>query len=188
MGEYARVLPGQTLGIRAATWNGILDATEAYRQGARSGAPAAQPPGSSPHVIRVRNDSGYDAPQYGILGIGDIIHAWDENDEALQREFLSNPRVFKGLTPTTAAHAFKWALLLQALPKDQIGAAAIMGIYPCLLSVSDAGHTKAEILNSDIEKLASTASSGSADIVWKETGTGDKHALVFVRPFPSECP
>jgi hypothetical protein len=181
MDAFQRALPGKPMRIPAMAYNAMLDAAEAHRKSASVGGASAGAGQGGPHVVRLRNDSGADVPQYGILGLGDIIHEWDPDDAALQAEFMRNPRVFAGELPA-ATHARRWALALHAIPQGQIGAAAVLGVYPCLLEVGSGSHEQAGPTAGDVTKLTSAAS-GTADVLWKEDGTGEKRALVFVRPF-----
>jgi hypothetical protein len=158
---------------------------EAYKRAGLIGPLQQNLPASGPTTILLRNDSGGAVPQYGILGIGDPLHLWDGDDAALQAEFLRNPRAFKGLLPTSA-HENRYALAMQAIPKDQIGACALRGVYPCILNMTDASHKQASPTVGDVTKMTSD-DCGFADIVWVESGTGDKHALVAVRPFTMVC-
>ena len=83
-----------------------------------------------------------------------------------------------GVTPA-AGHAGKFVVLLEPLKANAIGSGLAAGVCPVQVNVTDAGHTFADIASGQCGYLASGAT-GTATILWKESGTGTKWALVRV--------
>ncbi len=123
-------------------------------------------------VISVKNNSGSDCEKYQILGIDDMVIT-PTVDLA---SFQSNPTV-SGVTPTTADHYGKFVILSQAISSGNTGKGWIMGAVLVQIDITDADHKYADVKNSDLTELESKVN-GCAGILWRETGTGTKWALV----------
>jgi len=174
-----RVSGGQPLRIRAATWNAVLDAAEDYqrRQLTETGG---RSPIARPYLgLPVSNDTGLDLDRFSVVGLDGPVFGPDDNQE----EFDNNP-VFSGVTPQEGVHAGLYAILADALRAGDIGDAILVGVARVAVDVSDESHGWAEIADGDCSKLVS-ASSGSAQILWAEPGTGLKDALVRLGGPPS---
>lgn len=70
-----------------------------------------------------------------------------------------------------------FAIAAGAFRSGDIGTVIIAGITPVLIDVVHALHTHADLIASDKAKLRS-GFTGHAKILWKEAGTGVKHALI----------
>jgi len=166
---------GQPLRIRAGTFNTMVDAAKAWKSGrAGYGSTAAgyRPPDTD--VVLVENDSGGDRDRFDILGVDDvIISPTDNEDEFANRVMLS------GTTPNPATHLGRFVVLLEPIADGEIGRASISGVCPCEIDVIDSAHAYADI-NPDSGDRYTPASRqfGSAEILWKESGTGTKWAVL----------
>jgi hypothetical protein len=165
-----KVKSGDRLAIPAATFNTFIDAANDFRRRQQDGGggPAADRPRE--HIL-VRNDSGEDLDRFGILG-GDapVILPADNLDEFKNRVVLS------GVTPT-ADHAGRFAVLQEPLADGAIGRACVCGVSPVQVDVIDENHGFAEVEEGETGSLQS-AESGSATLLYKESGTGLKWAVV----------
>jgi len=84
----------------------------------------------------------------------------------------------KCVTPA-AGHTGSFVVLLEPIIDGEIGRAVVSGVTPVKVDVADEAHAYADIAVGQAGYLAS-GESGSALILWKETGTGQKWALVKI--------
>jgi hypothetical protein len=125
-------------------------------------------------VIDVRNDSGSNVAQYGILGINDVVFT---PTNALST-FQTSP-IYSGVTPTVADHDGDFCVVLDPIASGSIGKARIDGIVAAKIQVT-AGlewYDHADVTHNDATKLT-LLPSGAAQVLWKEEGTGTKWALI----------
>lgn len=116
----------------------------------------------------IKNNTGADVGQYEVLKLdGALFTPTDNATGWFQRQ------TFKGITPTADCD---FAITQRSVPDGKTQPAIFSGVTPCTVSVSDASHTHA-IAGTTAAKLVS-ATSGPAKILWKESGTGDKNAVV----------
>jgi len=169
------VKAGDPLEVRAPIWNKMLDAARANeaRQHSVSRTLGTDLRGVP---VLIRNDSGSDCGQYGILGISGCVFS-PADDGFKQRLALT------GVTPATGAHEGKFAILAEPIAYQSIGPAIIDGTTICQVNITDASHEYADITDGDAAKLAS-AKSGPVQIIWSESGTGVKWAVVRIGPKP----
>jgi hypothetical protein len=164
-----RAVPLAPFRPSASAWNRMLDAARALDSGA--GNPAF---GDVPHLlVRVRNDTGADLPALSVVKLGASI--FTEFTAARLLANLPTP-MFAGETPTGSTDAF--AVLVEPAREDKFALAAVAGVVPCEVSVSDAGHAFAAP-GATTARLTS-ATSGPAKIIDRESGTGDKKAWVLL--------
>ena len=189
MNAFTKAQPGQPMRIPAAAYNAMLAAAEAYSFGNSLGGPG-RGSARAPHILRLKNATGAAVQRFSVLGIGaPIIEASTEvpgsgeEEYDIQAKFFANCNAFSGVAPVFADHEKRWCITLESIPAGEFGAAAILGVFPCLVSVGAETDPEAKVINADKEKLESCESGGTADILWKESGTGTKWALVYVRPF-----
>ena len=170
-----KVRPGDPLEIPAAAFNTFIDVARAHlaRQHARGRDAwrAFQQTG----IVLVKNASGSDVGQYGVLGIdGPIITAADNEDEFRTRVAL------KGVTPSESDHVGRFVILLEPVADGQIGRGVAAGVTVARVSVDSehADDSFADISDGSTTALALT-SRGSAQVLWREAGdSGTKWAVV----------
>lgn len=130
-------------------------------------------------VILVRNKSGAAVPRAGVLGLDvpPILPA-DNLGEFQARVF------FDGIIPTVSAHSGLFVVTLEPIASDKIGRAAISGVVPCQVYVAsgDEALTSCDVYDDDTTQLEAS-STGSAQILWKENGTGTVWAYVRLGRF-----
>lgn len=190
MSEFTRASGGQPLKISAKAYNAMLDAAQAYAREQDVFGASGSKSGRPPHVLRVKNTTGLPALRFSFLGIGSpIIEASTaapgsgEDEYDVQTNFFANCNAFSVVTPVFDDHEKRWCILLESIPDGEFGAAAVLGVYPCQVDVQAESDTEAQLVNAQTDNLESCESGGTADILWKESGTGLKWALVYVRPF-----
>ena len=137
-GPFPRANPGDPLRIPASAWNRMRDATlQVERGGGTIGRIIGGKP--SPVEVLVKNATVTDLSRYDVMAIGDPLFGPSVN----LVEFQTNLCI-QGVAPSTAAHAGKWAVLLEPIAAGQIGRAVISGDTIALIDVTDADHTHAE--------------------------------------------
>ena len=169
-----KVRSGERLRIPASTYNAFIDAAQAHRnqQGvrARTGRDVA-PDGT----ILVRNDTGVDQSQFAILGLNGPLF-----EPTSLQAFKNHPRIVKAIAPATGTHDNKFVVLAQPIAAGKMGRAIISGVYLAKVNVTDTDHAYATITNAQTGYFTSGAS-GPVQILWKESGTGQKWAQIIVR-------
>lgn len=167
-----KVKSGDALVIPAQTFNTFIDAARDFRARQQENAQTAQPGFRSSGIILVKNASGYDQNRFAILGIDSpVITPTDNEDE------FKNKIVFSGVTPTDADHIGKFVILAEPLADGEIGRAFAHGVCPVKVNVEDEAHAYADIEDAQTQYLLS-GTSGAAQILWAESGTGEVWAVV----------
>lgn len=174
-----KVRAGQPLHPPAATWNTFIDAARDFlnRSQGIARSPVARAPADTGLVL-VRNDSGATVNRFGILGVDSIVISPTANLD----EFKNHP-VLSVVAPVVPDHSENFVILTeplahQAAAADRtIGSAVIDGLAVVQVDVQNADHEFAVLVNAQSTKLKS-AVSGPAQIIYKESGTGDKWAVV----------
>lgn len=123
-----------------------------------------------PDMVRIRNDSGGDVPDNGVLRLDSYVYA---NDFHL--ETFRNEPVLKGITPSKDE---PFCVLQGYCPESSVVRGIVSGVTTAIISVSDSAHEYCGP-TSTTEYLASS-DSGPARILWKESGTGVKRGLVLL--------
>jgi hypothetical protein len=167
-----RVLPGEPFRPSAAAWNAMLDAARKVAE-LDASAGRALSATRSPSTVLVKNSTGAALETGHIVGLGAPLFTPTDN----LGEFKFRPTII-GAVPTTASHKGKFAICSEQIPDGKIGCAVLVGLAVCQVNIVSSADEYAEVRNSDATKL-DTASSGSARILWRESGTtGTKWALV----------
>ena len=149
----------------ASAWNRMLDASRSFDSGAGLPGGAAVPY----CLVRVRNDTGADLAAFTVLALGASIL------EITDPVLVSPTPMFEGTTPAATSDAF--AILIEPAPEDEFALAAVAGVVPVEVNVTDAGHGYATPTAASSARLTSAAS-GPARIIDRETGTGNVSAVV----------
>jgi hypothetical protein len=181
-----RIEPGQSLksAISARAWNRAQDAADLVLGGAVNVAASGPSLGQfAANMVMVRNDTAGDVPMLAVLAIDGVVidpsgGTLSGSDAASGRAkaFVRKPVVI-GRTPTSAIPSTRFVVCMEPIPLGAIGRAAIGGVFPCKIAISNAQHQFATVRNNDFTQLAS-AQCGVVQIIWKEPGTGfDKWAL-----------
>jgi len=173
-----KVRSGDPLDIPAATFNTFIDSARDFlsRQSDMNRARIRDTRNSG--IILVKNASGEDRARFEILGITDPVISVSDNEE-----HFKNRVALKGEMPSVDDHTGKFVILLEPLKSDGIGMAMALGICPVKLTVDSEDHTHADVKDEEAATLQS-GFSGSAQILWKESGTGEKWAVVRINAMP----
>lgn len=166
-----KVTSGQPLKIRAETFNSMIDAAN-YVKNIRTGNSVNFQKTNS-GLILIRNDSGADVAIRRVLGLGDTVA-----DPTAAEDQFCEYIAFEGDLPDIDLHVGKWALLLDPIADGEYGRAAVSGEHQVKINVTDANHTHVEI--GDGTTLLQSGYTGSGKILWKESGTGEKWAVIQI--------
>jgi hypothetical protein len=168
-----KVQSGQRLRIPAAAYNAFVDAARDLRsrqQSRSQGLSVSQP--QAAFTVRVKNASGADVARFGVLGIDQPLFS-----PAANVEEFKNRVVLQCSTPTIASHTGKFVIAAEPIANDQIGTAFIAGVCAANVEITAETDAYADVKASATE--LKTGSSGIAQILWKESGTGTgKWAIV----------
>jgi len=154
-------------------WNPVIaGAMRSSRtlHGGRSGGPVG-----APSTIRVSNTmSAVNCPKYGVMKLDAPVTLPSVSAEAFQ----SNGLTMKGIAPV-AGDSF--VITQEALPYSPVGFgnAVLRGITVCKINVIAESDKFADCVDDDVDKLKS-GGGGPAEILWKESGTGTKWAIVRI--------
>lgn len=181
---------GDPLSISARDWRQIDQAVD-YTQRAESqvsGGPFSI--NRQTAIVHIFNGRGADVDRHGVLGIDGVLITEGDNAE----EYASRPS-FEGVLPITSEHLGKFVVLLEPIRAGGIGRAVLTGVAVATINVQDGNHTHADVDDSNSTRLAS-GFHGSARILYKPAGTGDKLCVVSLghyygptcRPFTATGP
>ncbi len=174
-----KVLSGEKLQIPASTYNAFVDAAQA-NIAQNNFLTESSKNGESRKVI-VQNNSGGNLDKFEILGIDSPLIDPDENETDFQ-----NRITLIGVTPEDGSggsgsddHRGKFIVLQEPIPDGDIGRGIISGETIVKINVVDEDHKYADVTDATSTYLTSS-DSGSARILWKESGTGVVWAYVRI--------
>ena len=167
-----KVQSGDPLKIPAATFNTFIDAARDFRSRQQGRAQNAQPGFRQSGIVLVKNASGSDRGRFNVLGIDSPIFTPTDNEEEFK-----NRVALSCITPVEADHTGRFVILLEPIANNEIGLGCVHGVCPVKIDVTDEDQQYADISNGETGKLKSS-STGAAQILWVEPGTGEKWAIV----------
>jgi hypothetical protein len=172
-----KVHNGATVVLSGTTFNAIAGVVNAYQGGNVPPTSPRRVLGDPGGIIRVRNASGADVDRFGVLGLDEPVY-----DPADHEDAFTSAVVFDGVTPETGTHDGRFAILQEPAAAGQLAAAMVAGVCIVKVNMLSANHRRADIEDESASRLAS-GDDGIAEILWSESGTGEKWAIVR---FPSQ--
>lgn len=168
---YRRLQSGDSPSlISASAYNLMLGLVENRKGGTPEATAAIAANSLGAHsVVTLRNNTGGTLPAFGVARLGG-----PKFDPADRLETFRRSYTFLGLPPL-ANETF--VISLGPSRAGEFQAAAVSGVVPCVIDVIDADHDRAGPVSNDVSQLRSSFA-GSAEILWKEAGTGQKHAMI----------
>lgn len=166
-----KVNPGQKFKMPAEAYNAFVDAAQAHKRNLNQSVNMKSP--NTRDVITIKNMTGETLDRFNVVGIGEPIY-----DPETQPIDFSEDIIFEGETPDIEEHVGKWAVLLDGCTDGDFVEAKVIGVTACKIDVDNEDYGYVEI--ADGEYTLSAAASGSAQILWKESGTGEKWAIVRI--------
>jgi len=172
-----KVTPGDPFQPSAEAWNAFIDAAMALKAGQLDAEGAGLGYAAAWQQAPIRNDSGADRARYEVLGIKGVLFTPTDNED-----HFKNRLVFRGERPALTYPATddfdgRWAILLEPIAAGDMGRCLLAGVCPVKIDVTDATLRRADAVHNVCEYLR-TCQAGGAQILWKESGTGTKWALV----------
>jgi len=166
-----KVSKGDPLRIPADTFNTFIDVAQAFRDRQQSQAGGFQFTPLPTGIVTVRNASGEDQDRFAVLCITGIVIPPADNES----EFKNRP-TFEADVPSEA-NLNKCVILCEPIADGRFGQAMIAGVTPVHLDVQSETHEFAVPKSGTTSSLQSTAG-GPIRILWKESGTGVRWAVV----------
>jgi len=163
---------GDALEIPAAAWNSIIEVVRAYRDGKLTGGVNNTVVGSGGTSVLIRNNSGATRERFDILGVSGVAITYTDNGP----EFQNRP-CLTGVVPTSDHVGGKFVVLSEPLRDGRIGRGVILGVTPGRVQVDDESATFADAEATQAGRLKA-GTTGPVRILWKESGTGEKNALL----------
>jgi len=166
--------------VKRATFNTIIDAVREYRAGqAARVARQASAEHRDSGIVLVRNNSGADRDRASVLGIGGPVFTPTGGDPTPLLQKLALDCV----TPDADVHRGRFAVLLEPIRDSGLGLATVAGLCHVQVDVTDETHQWADVKDADTVSLAS-GETGTARILWRESGTGIVWAVVLLGASP----
>lgn len=158
------------------TVNEVLRTARAARAGQFGPRPFEDKPADEPAQLIAwgLNRTTTDFPALSVVKLGDASTYLS----AVEAPYAVRRRpVFTITTPDATTNTF--GILLEPCSYNQAARLATLGVMPVDVEITDAAHTFAVPINGTYSKLTS-ATSGPARIISRESGTGTKRAVVLV--------
>jgi len=184
-----KVLPGEQFIAPASTWNAFIDAAQDYKdRTADIGRTSPSTGFRSSGIITVKNESGSARRQFDVLGLGEPIFLPSSGSagggsgggsSGGADQSFRNMVAFRGVMPTEDEHIGRFVVLIEPLAAGTVGKACVSGVCQVRVNVTDEDHEFAELADGQADTLES-GDTGSAKILWKEDGTGQKWAVVHL--------
>lgn len=121
-------------------------------------------------LVRIKNASGANRDVLDVLYV-----TGSEIDTTAEPVAAKTSVCLTGGSVTSVSGDF--AILAHPIPTGSFGVAFVSGAFPARINVADANHTRADWKASDSTQLQS-CTNGRAKILYKESGTGTKLAIV----------
>jgi hypothetical protein len=127
-------------------------------------------------ILTIRNDSGGNLSAWSVVGILGMVV---EPTTTAEKVLFKNGPIFKVVVPTVGSHEGWFGILTCNVVAGSLGKALFMGVCATQVNMVDALDEFADVKDSDATQLQS-ATSGAAQILWVESGTGTKWAIVRI--------
>jgi hypothetical protein len=167
-----KVSSGEKFKVKANTWNSFIDAANYHKNHQLQLGSEALRGNAKTGIILVSNDSGGLLEQFSPVVLDDLIIQPDDDEK--EQEFKSRVPVFSGKKVSADNKDKPFAILQVPLESEKLGKALLQGITPAKINIGNESHKYAKLSASG---LVST-SIGIGRILWKESGTGEKWALL----------
>lgn len=122
-------------------------------------------------VVYVRNSSDDLVERFGVMSITGVVIDYDTGKTSFLNNFILD------CDKPTIQFPGQFVIAFAPIPKNKIGPAWAFGVCPTQINMQSADDLYADILDGDSTQLNS-GSSGAAQILYNQPGTGTKWALV----------
>jgi hypothetical protein len=166
---------GDRIILSASTFNTIVDAVNVQKNRQINIGSGGETMAAHAGLVPVRNDSGSDLDQCGILGIASPLFSPTDNLPGFKRDVI-----LSGVTPT-ALYQNRFAVVQGPIKAGKIGTCRVIGPCAVMLDMTDATHGFATVVPGAVGHLVSVPY-GPATILWyegiSETSLGLQWAIV----------
>lgn len=169
-----RVNRGEGVGkyLTAETWNSFVDAANYHKiRGEKNTNMVFSEAEVPAHTVMVKNNTGAARERGEILGLNGPIITSAQNLDVFKTRIG-----FNGITPT-ASHHGQFCVLQESIPAGEIGLASLTGTVVCQVQINYTFLTRCDVEATYVQRLYAKPN-GSAQILWAESGTGNKWAIV----------
>jgi hypothetical protein len=171
-----RVTPGPIKGqLSARALNRAQDAADIVFGNRPIGVADGPGAGPVPYTpILAKNNAGSAVRRWGVLSVAGVVFTPSGATGNATQQFQDQP-VLSGGLPTGGS---SFVVAIEPIAAGRIGRCAVAGVVQAKINVVSSSDAFATAKDGDLTQLTS-ASSGEATILWKESGTGSgKWALV----------
>lgn len=170
-----KVRSGEKFEVMASTWNAFIDAanfTKMMRQNTRGGGVSS---GLDVGIVNVQNATENQQYRFGALVIDNIAVPPETSED----EFTSCAPLYLCIQATESNKDKPFVVLLEPLAPGATGRGMLIGTTPAQVNVLDETHGYIEpSTDSGSSGALQSSETGFGRILWKESGTGTKWALV----------
>lgn len=171
--DLKQVRPGDPLRVPAGAYNLLMEVARAYS--AHRGKPASAGSGSgspnNPASILILNSGSNDVSKYGVLALGTPVNSGSSATDVFLSDLMMN-----GSTPSSNTTTF--AIMQEPVAGGLVGWGAVAGISQVMLNVSGTNSFTTAGPGSSSAYLVPAGTTGGANIVWRQGGTGTQWAVV----------
>lgn len=125
-----------------------------------------------PTTLLIRNDTGADLPQFGIVGIGSPLVSPSDNMGAFLNRFA-----FAGVVPSTT-YKTKFAITLEPIATGSCGRCRISGLCHCYIYMASAATPDFAAPTTNVNYLVK-ADCGVI-VLWRSAGLNIQRAIVLL--------
>lgn len=169
-----KVRAGDPLTIASSDWNPLLDVADKERRGLLSaGVPRAYQSTGTGLVVPVKNSTEADVDRWGAVAIDGPLYTPTDNEQG-----FVNTISLDGVA-MTSGYFGRFAVYQAAAPDGTIRPAMIQGITQVQLDVVHEDHDRCDV-DPEGGSLLVSAFYGAGEILWKESGTGTKWAIIRI--------
>lgn len=169
-----KVSRGESVVIKASTWNAMIDAANYVRENRQNQSGKTLKSGLSTGIIQIRNGEPETRDRFTALVLSDIAIPPNVNEN----EFVSCPPVFIGQKMTAQREGKPYAILLEPLEPGKVGRAMVLGIVPAKVQIQDGEDGYAVPVPESSTGALRSETTGVARIVWKAGGSGTQWCLL----------
>lgn len=166
--SFRKVSAGDPHRPSARLHNALVDLLSGSRKAGRPSRSAGMLPQRVPYC---RNDTGQPLSRFSVVRLSGIVI----DPEANLDQFQLRP-LFEGALPDDAEDD-PWGIVQEPISADQYGAVVLTGLTPALVDVTSEDHRFVEPVHEESAHLVS-ATSGQAEIIYREGGTGIQWTLI----------
>jgi hypothetical protein len=178
---FKRVAGGQPVSFKASTWNAMLDSAEDFSRRRPGGATSEFGGGPvSRTEFHIKNNADSAVDRFGVLGISGLLISNADNPDEFKTRIT-----FTGVSPASASHTGKFVVAVEPINPGEIGRCVLNGLTQVKVNMIESGQRWADVLDGDATQLES-GNVGTAQILYAESGTGTKWAVVRLGMVPGE--